>query len=98
MVIVTGSVKAHPHTIERVLALSLEHVRRSRTEDGCLLHSVHYDAEDPHRLVFLEHWEDETALRKHFAVPASGRFVEEVTALADGTPEISIFEAHPISM
>ncbi len=98
MVIVTGSARAHAHNIERMLELSLEHVRRSRKEPGCLLHTVHRDAEDPHRLVFLEHWKDEEALRKHFAVPASGQFVDEVTALAEAAPEISIFDAHPISM
>lgn len=96
MVIVTGSVRARPDSIERVLALSLEHVRRSREEPGCLLHSVHHDAEDSLRLVFLEHWLDADALWTHFAVPASRAFARDLAALGDGSPDIAVYEAHPL--
>jgi quinol monooxygenase YgiN len=76
--------------------LSLDHVRRSRTEPGCLLHSVHRDVEDPRRFVFLEHWADQEALRRHFDVAASGRFVEAVSALASEPPSIEVFAADPL--
>ena len=98
MLIVIGSVRARRDTAERLLALSLEHVRRSRDEPGCLLHSVHHDAEDPLRLVFVEHWADADALRTHFEVPASGQFVVEAAALADGPPELTIYDARPTSL
>ena len=75
MIIVTGSVTGRPDSMDRLVEISLEHVRRSRLEPGCLLHSVHRDVEDPLRLVFLEHWADADALRAHFAVPASNDFV-----------------------
>jgi quinol monooxygenase YgiN len=95
VLIVTGSVRARSDTVDRLLALSLEHVRRSREEPGCLLHSVHRDVEDPLRLVFVEHWADAGALRTHFEVPASGQFVVEAAGLADGAPELAIYEARP---
>ena len=98
MVIVTGSIRARPDTVERVLSLSLEHVHRSRLEPGCLLHSVHHDAEDPSRFVFLEHWADADTLRAHFEVPASRVFVRELAALGEGAPEIAIYEARPMSV
>ena len=98
MIIVTGSVVARPETIDQAMALSLDHVRRSREEPGCLLHSVHHDVEDPLRLVFIEHWADADALRTHFRVPASGAFVRELAALADGSPEMTIYEALPTSV
>jgi quinol monooxygenase YgiN len=93
MIIVTGSVRARPDAVDEVLRLSLEHVRRSRTEPGCLLHSVHRDVEDSLRLVFIEHWADEEALAAHFAVSASNQFVRAVTALAAGPPTIEIYDA-----
>ena len=93
MIIVTGSVQGRPDTINALLALSLTHVHRSRTEPGCLLHSVHFDAEDPLRLVFLEHWADADALRAHFAVPASREFVNELATLTVASPEMHIYEA-----
>jgi quinol monooxygenase YgiN len=98
MLIVTGSIRARPEHVDRVLELSLEHVHRSRQEHGCVLHAVHRDVEDENRLVFLEHWADADALRAHFAVPASITFVREATALAAGPPELAVFEAQPISI
>ena len=98
VLIVTGSIRARPDTIDQVLALSLEHVRRSREEPGCLLHSVHRDVEDPLRLVFLEHWADADALLAHFAVPASGAFVNEASALAATPPDIAIYDAQPAAL
>jgi quinol monooxygenase YgiN len=98
MLIVAGSVEARPDSIDQLLALSLAHVRRSRRESGCLLHSVHRDAENPLRLVFLEHWVDVAALRAHFRVPESGAFVTEATGLAVSPPQMAIYEAHAISV
>ena len=95
MIIVTGSVRARPDAIDEAVRLSLEHVHRSRTESGCLLHSVHRDVEDPLRLVFLEHWEDRDALDRHFAVPASLEFVNALSALATERPEMQIYVAKP---
>src|SRR3954453_4676996 len=93
MLIVTGSVRVRPDAIERALAISLEHVQRSRAEPGCLLHSVHRDVEDPLRFVFIEHWESVEALRTHFAVPASNAFVRAAAELADGPPTLAVYEA-----
>ena len=47
MIIVTGSAQVRAEAIDEALRLSLEHVHRSRTEPGCLLHSVHRDVEAP---------------------------------------------------
>ena len=98
MLIVTGSDTARPETIDELLAVSLEHVRRSREEPGCLLHSVHRDVEEPLRLVFLEHWADADALRAHFAVPASNEFVKQARSLAAGATAMQIFSAEPASL
>jgi quinol monooxygenase YgiN len=95
MVIVTGSIRARADALDEVLALSLQHVERSRAEPGCLLHSVHQDVEDALRLVFLEHWQDLDALRTHFGVKASNEFVVAVGALAQDAPTIEIYEATP---
>lgn len=95
MILVTGSVLARPESMEEVLRLSLEHVRRSRFEPGCLSHAVHVDAEDPQRLVFVESWADAEALRAHFAVPASVDFVTQLTPLLVAPPTLEVFDATP---
>ena len=98
MIVVTGSIRAKAEHVEEVERLALEHVERSRTEPGCLLHSVHRDVEDPLRFVFLEHWADRDALLTHFGVPASGEMVTRAAALATEPPSIQIYDAEPIDL
>ena len=98
MIIVTGTVLARADTLPEVLDLCLQHVHRSRTEAGCLLHRVHQDVEEPRRVQFLEHWSDAAALRTHFEVPASLDFVDAVSALAAEAPTLEVYEAAPISV
>jgi quinol monooxygenase YgiN len=98
MILVTGSILAKAESLDKLLALSLEHVRRSRTEPGCVLHSVHQDAENPLRLVFLEEWTDKAALAAHFVVPASREFVKTAMELAVTPPVINIYEATTVEM
>lgn len=95
MIIVTGSVVVRDGALQEALAVSLEHVRRSRLEPGCLSHAVHQDTENPRRLFFFEEWRDREALRVHFAAPASRDFVKSLSALCDAPPTLQIFEASP---
>ena len=58
MIVVTGSATVQRDNLDEARRLSLEHVRRSREEPGCISHAVHIDCENPCRLVFIEQWED----------------------------------------
>ena len=96
MILITGAIRARQDTMDELVSLSLAHVRRSRAEPGCLSHAVHRDLEDPLRLVFVEQWADREAVAAHFAVPASREFVRVAATLADGRPEITLYDAQPI--
>jgi quinol monooxygenase YgiN len=98
MIIVTGSIQAKAEYLDKLLALSLEHVRRSRTEPGCVSHAVHQDVENPLRLVFVEEWTDKEALAAHFLVPASREFVKIAMELATTPPLLNIYEATTVQM
>lgn len=98
MILVTGSVLAREGCVERLLALGLAHVRRSRKEAGCISHAVHLDAENARRLVFIEEWASREALVAHFAVPASREFVRAAAELSEGVPQLSVYQAEPIRM
>jgi len=93
MIVVTGSVTARADSFDEVRKLSLEHVHRSRTEPGCISHSVQIDCENPLRLVFFEQWADRAALATHFAVPASRDFVKSLQKLAAAATTIELYEA-----
>ena len=92
MIIVTGAVTAAPENFEALRRESLAHVLRSRAEDGCLLHSVHADVENPRRLVFLEKWRDRAALEVHFRQEGSGAFMRVVRAVDIGRERMETFE------
>jgi quinol monooxygenase YgiN len=98
MIIVTGTIVASPESLDNLLAISLEHVRRSRAEAGCLEHGVYQDAENSLRLVFFERWADAASLATHFALPASRQFVKAARELASGPPEMSVYEAASIDV
>lgn len=93
MIVVTGSVTARADSLDEVRKLSLEHVRRSRLEPGCISHAVHIDCENPLRLVFFEQWTDRVALLAHFAVPASRDFVRALQPLAATATTIELYDA-----
>ncbi len=97
MIIVTGSVTARPDSFDALREASLAHVHRSRTEDGCLLHSVQADCENPLRLFFYEQWRDMAALKLHFAQPGSADFMAAVRSLAAASEPVSLFEALSIT-
>ena len=98
MILVTGSITARPETLDRLIELSLEHVKRSRHEPGCRLHSVHRDLENPSRLVFLEHWSDLESLQAHFAEPESRAFARLVAELAAEPPTLEIYRAQALPL
>jgi len=98
MILVLGGVVAQRGRIPEALALSQEHVLRSRAEPGCIAHAVHQDTENPQRLVFVEQWASQAALWEHFKVPASRAFAKALAALATGEPSIAIFEAVPVQV
>ena len=98
MLIVTGAIQARADTVDRLRALSVEHVVRSRAEPGCLEHGVAADVNDALRLVFFERWADRAALDSHFRVPASGAFVAKTSAFAAAPPEIHVYEATEVTV
>lgn len=93
MILITGSILARAETFEEIKRLALAHVRRSRTEDGCLHHSVHVDVENPLRLVFVERWRDRAAVMKHFADKEARNFVKVARSLAAEPTQMALFDS-----
>jgi quinol monooxygenase YgiN len=48
--------------------------------------------------MFWEQWADLSALKAHFAVPASVAFVKELRTLSSELSPISIFDASPANL
>ena len=93
MIIILANVQVAPNRMQEALAISKKHVSRSRTEPGCLSHSVYEDKDRKDHLVFVEEWESEEALQRHFAVPESGEFAIALGAMASVRPKIRLYRA-----
>ena len=98
MLVVLGSAVAQEGRFSDLLALSQQHVARSRAEPGCISHAVHQDTENPLRLVFVEEWQDLTALQKHFTVPESRHFAKAVAEMVSSPPTLVVYEAAPVKL
>lgn len=96
MIIVIGAILAKPECIGELRNLSVEHVRRSRAEPGCLAHNVSVDDENELRLVFVEYWADLPSLMAHFKLESSLEFVNAVRDRVSAPPEMKIFDAAEI--
>ena len=94
MIVVLGDVRIREGCLDAAVALSREHVERSRREAGCISHDVHHHVDDDHRLVFVERWADRAAIDAHFGVPESIAFARELTALTTDRP---IVEVHDVA-
>jgi quinol monooxygenase YgiN len=98
MILVIGHALAKPDTLQAMLAISVEHVLRSRAEPGCISHDVTTDVQDPLRLTFVERWSDMALLQAHFRVDASRAFAKALAAMANGTPEIHVYQSDEIDL
>lgn len=96
MILVLGSVLIQDAKTQEALALSLEHVHRSRREAGCISHAVHLDGETPNKLVFVEEWSDMAMLQQHFTVPESRAFVKALAAIAVEKPTLAMYDANRV--
>lgn len=96
MILVTGSVTAKSDTIAEMTRASLEHVHRSRREPGCISHDVSVDADNPLKLHFIERWQDEAALKTHFAVKESRVFWRTLQSLAADPGAMHIYQTSEI--
>jgi len=98
MIIVLGKVIVRDGQLSSALAISQEHVLRSRMEPGCITHAVYQDSENPQRLVFVEQWGTQDALSTHFSYPPSREFAKAIGALAAEPPSMTIYEASEVKL
>ena len=95
MIIVTGCIQARAGSLDELRTAALAHVKRSRTEPGCISHGVAVDCEDPLTLVFFECWSDRATLETQLRAPGSAEFVAAVRRLASASTGPELYDASP---
>ena len=83
-------------TIERVVGVYRvlkPHLLATYEAHLARANAVYEPPDQAHRLVFVEEWADEQALRAHFAVPASVDFANEMGRLAATRTQLRLYQA-----
>jgi quinol monooxygenase YgiN len=95
MVIVQGVFTFDPDDREKFLEASVQGMRSSRQESGCLEYVIAADPLDPGRVVLSERWESTDHLQQHLQAQAAPRDDAAQGAGARPTPlslEITVYE------
>jgi quinol monooxygenase YgiN len=60
----------------------------SRAEAGCLGYALYADTESEHDFVFVEEWDGEEALQRHFGTDHIREFMSAVRPLLSAPPDV----------
>jgi quinol monooxygenase YgiN len=78
MVIVAGSIFVDPQQVDRFVQAVVSLADKTRQETGCLHYTLAVDDAAQGRIVVLERWRDEPALRAHLATEHVAAFLQQV--------------------
>ena len=71
-VIVQGAFSLDPNERDRFVEASVEGMRASREEEGCIEYVMAADPLDPGRVILSERWESMEHLQQHLGQPRTG--------------------------
>ena len=88
MILVIGRVRTDPDRRAALVAAGQALVAASRAEPGCISYRLYEDTQIENDFVFVEEWESEQALRRHFATPHVRDFMRVVPARIVAPPDV----------
>jgi quinol monooxygenase YgiN len=94
MIVVVGRVSTDDDKRAALIRAGQAVARSSRAEAGCLNYGLYADTENEHEFVFVEEWETEEALQRHFTTPQIAEFMQAITPTIVAPPEVSFHTIH----
>lgn len=88
MIVVIGRVRTDADKRSDLIRLGQAVAAASREEDGCISYRLYEDTETANEFVFVEEWDSNAALQRHFATPHIGEFMREIRAAIVGAPDV----------
>jgi quinol monooxygenase YgiN len=64
----------------------------SRQEAGCISYRIYEDTENPKQFVFVEEWDSEEALQRHFGTAHIGEFMQAIPGTIVAAPDVKFHE------
>ena len=88
MIVVIGRVRTDADKREALVRVGQAVAAASRTEAGCVSYRLYEDTEIRNEFVFVEEWESNEALQRHFATPHVQEFMHEIPATIVAPPNV----------
>ena len=88
MIVVVGRVKSDADKRGELVRIGQALAAASRAEQGCISYRVYEDTAVENEFVFVEEWEDEAALQRHFATPHLAEFMRAIPAAIVEAPDV----------
>jgi quinol monooxygenase YgiN len=88
MIVVIGRVKTDSERRDRLIDVGQRVAQASREEPGCTSYRLYEDSERPNEFVFIEVWEREEALQRHFATEHIAQFMRAVPETLVEAPDV----------
>jgi quinol monooxygenase YgiN len=88
MIVVIGRVKTNAERRERLIDVGQRVAHASREEPGCASYRLYEDTERPNEFAFVEVWESEEALQRHFATEHIAAFMRAVPETLIEAPDV----------
>ncbi len=80
MIVVVGRVRTDADKRDALVRVGQAVAKASRAESGCISYSLYEDTEIENDFVFVEEWDSDEALQRHFATPHVRDFMRAIPA------------------
>ena len=88
MIVVVGRVRTDAERRAELIRIGQALARSSRDEVGCLGYRFYEDTEVENDFVFIEEWESDAALQRHFATEHIAAFMRAVPSVVVAPPDV----------
>jgi quinol monooxygenase YgiN len=88
MIVVVGRVRTDAAKREALVRVGQAVAAASRAESGCISYRLYEDTEIENEFVFVEEWESNEVLQRHFATPHIREFMQAIPATIVAPPDV----------
>jgi quinol monooxygenase YgiN len=88
MIVVVGRVQTDAGKRAELVRIGQAVAAASRLEPGCISYRVYQDTENDNDFVFVEEWESDEALQRHFATSHVAEFMQAIQATIVAPPDV----------
>ncbi|MGO4235506.1 putative quinol monooxygenase [Pseudarthrobacter sp. YAF2] len=97
MIIALGVARAAPGRLADLLDACGQVAEESRKDQGCLDYGFHASISEPDLITSVEIWRSQEALDAHMNHEHTRRFLDAVSGLTEGEPQMQLLKAEPAS-